>query len=345
MRQSTDIKKLPKADIHLHAEMQARLERLIARRAGRMPHDWDSQVERAGQLPEGMDRFDLLLGAKSGLGREFEPDQIETLNHDANFVAWLTDAMLDAAEEGTILFEMRFGFGWSLRPGFMSRFREAETAARARHPTFHAEAIITGLWPERVGATEMFEACLRMRDEGLAGIDFIPEPYEREARWTEAYVWAERAAGAGLGVSSHAGELSSANIAGALGAPGITRLGHAVHATDTPDLLQSVVDAGVTVECCLTSNVVLGAVPDLDSHPVRNLVDAGVPVTLNSDDPVRMGTSIGREYELAQGLGFLEQDLLTFTRNTIVASFTTEERKRELLDTLKVASPHAGGPA
>ena len=267
------------------------------------------------------------------------------LNHDANFVAWLTDAMLDAAEEGTILFEMRFGFGWSLRPGFMARFREAETAARAPHPTFHAEAIITSVWPERAGGAEMFETCLHMRDEGLAGIDFIPEPYDREADWTEAYVWAERAADVGLGINAHAGELSSANIAGALGAPGITRLGHAVHATETPDLLQSVVDAGVTVECCLTSNVVLGAVPDLDAHPIRAFVDAGVPVTLNSDDPVRMGTTIGREYELARGLGFTDEDLVSFTRNAIVASFTTEERKRELLDTLKVASPYAGDPA
>ncbi len=339
MTAATQLEAIPKADIHLHAETQARLERLIARRAGRTPHDWNARVERARELPEGTGRFDLLLVAKHGLGPEFDPDQIESLNDEANFVAWLTDAMLDAAEDGAILIEVRFGMGYVTQPWLIARFREAEAAARAQYPAFHAEAIITGVWPEREGGAEMFEACLRMRDEGLAGIDFIPEPYEREAHWTEAYVWAERAVEVGLGVSSHSGELTSANIAGALGAPGITRLGHAVHATETPDLLQSVVDAGVTVECCLTSNVVLGAVPDLESHPIRALVDAGVPVTLNSDDPVRMGTSIGREYELAQGLGFLEQDLLTFTRNAIVASFTTEERRNALLGALPTAKP------
>lgn len=100
----------------------------------------------------------------------------------------------------------------------------------------------------------------------------------------------------------------------------------------------------MTVECCLTSNVVLGAVPDLEAHPIRALVEAGVPVTLNSDDPVRMGTSIGREYELAHGLGFSDADLLSFTRNAVVASFTTEERKKVLLEALEVLSPQGVGP-
>ena len=93
-------------------------------------------------------------------------------------------------------------------------------------------------------------------------------------------------------------------------------------------------DAGVTVECCLTSNMVLGAVPDLDVHPIHALVDAGVPVTLNSDNPMRMGTSIGREYELARGLGFSEGDLVSFTRNAVAASFTTEARRTKLLEDL-----------
>lgn len=233
MSQSADVKKLPKADIHLHAETQARLERLVARQSGRSPHNWASRVKRVRELPEGMDRFDLLLTEKSVLDPEFEPDQIEDLDDDANFVAWLADAMLDAAEEGTVLFEMRFGFGWSLRPGFMSRFQEAEAAARARHPGFHAETIITGVWPERPGAEQMFEACHRLKDEGLAGIDFIPEPYDRDANWLSVHDWAAQAASAGLGINAHAGELSSANIAAALRVPGLTRIGHGVHAADT----------------------------------------------------------------------------------------------------------------
>lgn len=325
---------IPKADIHLHAETRARLDRLLAPRSGLKPHDWRLWAERVSELEPGPARFEALAVARHGLGPELDPDQFEVLNDDANFVVWLTGAMLDAAHDGEVLIEVRFGAGYSLRSGFMSRFREAEAAARAHHPTFHAEAIITGLWPERTDGAQMFEACLWAHHEGLAGIDFIPEPYAQEADWSEAYVWAERAAEAGLGVSAHAGEFSSANIAAALRVPGITRLGHAVHATDAPDLLQAVMDAGVTVECCLTSNMVLGAVPDLDVHPIHALVDAGVPVTLNSDNPMRMGTSIGREYELARGLGFSEGDLVSFTRNAVAASFTTEARRTKLLEDL-----------
>ncbi len=141
---------------------------------------------------------------------------------------------------------------------------------------------------------------------GLAGIDFIPTPYEREAKreqWDETYSWAERAASARLGITVHAGEFSPANILKALGVPGVSRIGHAVHAASDSVLLDEMVKAQVTVECCLTSNVVLGAVPSLKSHPMRTFIDAGIPVTLNSDDPVSFCTSIGAEYGLAAGLG------------------------------------------
>ena len=85
------------------------------------------------------------------------------------------------------------------------------------------------------------------------------------------------------------------------------------------------------MECCLTSNVVLGAIPSLEEHPIRTFVDAAIPVTLSSDDPVSLHTTIGREYHLAAGLGFDAPDLLGFTRNGITSSFTSAERKTSLL--------------
>ena len=159
---------------------------------------------------------------------------------------------------------------------------------------------------------------------------------------TEIYPLAEQAAEAGLGVTVHAGEFSTANIEAALGAPGITRIGHGVYAATSPELLQRLADSGVTVECCLTSNVVLGAVPSLEEHPIRKFVDAGVPVTLSSDDPMRLCTTIAGEYKQAAALGFDDSDLLSFTRNGILASFTTDERKSALLGTLETAVSQAG---
>ena len=68
-------------------------------------------------------------------------------------------------------------------------------------------------------------------------------------------------------------------------------------------------------------------------------------MTLNSDNPVRMCTGIGREYEQAASLGFGPKDLLSFTRQGVVASFTSEERKAELLGTLQQYENAVGATA
>ena len=95
--------------------------------------------------------------------------------------------------------------------------------------------------------------------------------------------------------------------------------------------MKQIADSGVTVECCLSSNLVLGAVSSLDDHPIHAFVREGVPVTLGTDDPVRLCTSIGREYEQATALGFVIDDLMAFTRQGISSSFTSEEKKSALL--------------
>ena len=123
-------------------------------------------------------------------------------------------------------------------------------------------------------------------------------------------------------------------------------MGHGIHAAFNAELLDALGEAGVTVECCLTSNIVLGAVASLEDHPIRTLVDASIPVTLASDDPVALGTSLGTEYELAARLGFSASDLLAFTRNGISASFTSDERKERLLSGVAERSSAVtrGGP-
>lgn len=142
--------------------------------------------------------------------------------------------------------------------------------------------------------------------------------------------WAERAA-AGLGITVHVGEFSPANLAAALRLPGLGRLGHAVHAAHDPRLLDRLAGTGATVECSLSSNVVLGAVPSYEEHPIRRFVAHGIPVTLNTDLPLHVGTTIGREYAIAAGLGFSPAELLGFTRNAIRASFAPAARRAGLL--------------
>jgi adenosine deaminase len=160
------------------------------------------------------------------------------------------------------------------------------------------------------------------------------EPYDREFDWERAGRIAARASDAGLGVTTHAGEFSPANIASALAIPGLTRLGHAVHAAHDPRLLDLVARSGVTIECCLTCNVVLGAVRSYEEHPVQRFVAHGIPVALGTDDPVQIGTTIGREYVLAHALGVSPAALLGMTRHAIQAAFTTPERRAAMLAAL-----------
>jgi adenosine deaminase len=131
------------------------------------------------------------------------------------------------------------------------------------------------------------------------------------------------------------GEFATTSIAAALRTPGLRRIGHGTHVADDPQLLDDLARSGVTVECSLTCNVVLGSVPAYEDHPIRQFVRHGIPVTLATDLPVHVCTTIGREYAIASILGFSTDDLLTCTRNAVAASFTTSTRRAALLDDLR----------
>ena len=313
----------------MHAETVARLDRLVARRTDTPAHDWADEMQRLAEVPPGVARLNQAFAA---LSSSLDNERLLPLNDDDEvFVEWLTEALRERADDGAVLVEMRFGAKRGMRPGLISRFREAEDRVRKDYPAFHAEALVTGLWPARPGMLEAFEDSLRAAEEGLAGIDFIHLPYDREVDWTEAYEWASRARDAGLGITAHLGEFSPANVEAGLRLPGISRLGHAVYAGTNPALLDQMLEVGVTVECCLTSNVVLGAVASLGEHPIAEMARAGVPVTIATDNPVRSRTSIKREYDLAASLGFETDELLQMTRQAVAASFTSDERRARML--------------
>ncbi len=313
----------PKVDLHLHAESVARIDRLVAEREGRRPYDWEAWHRRLIEFPSGTARLERMNG-------ELDVDRFGAMDTDSEmFLARVEAALEGAAVSGAVLAEVRFGMETVLRPRFMELFREAEGRVRSIHPRFYGEALIS-LWPSRTGADEVFEACLREAEHGLAGIDFLPVPYVEEADWTVAHGWASAFRDAGLGITAHAGEFSPANISSALGTPGLTRIGHGIHGLDRPDLVETMVASGVVLECCVTSNVLLGAVPSLDDHPLRRLAAAGILVTLNTDCPVRFSTDLAVEYRAGMDLGFSDDELRELTKVAVGASFTSEDRKRKI---------------
>ena len=330
-----DVAALPKADLHLHQELFPRLERLIARRDGRAPYDWRAWARRVlDEVPAGPERLAAIYRPDEALGVDRSLDRDPEL-----FVARVEDILAEAADDGAIYVEVRFGADRLVAlPDFMALLREAERRVRTRHPRFFAEALghlQVRDDAERLRAEEQkLAACLRAARVGLGGIDLLVNPYDAtddSALWGVAYGWAERAAAEGLGVTVHVGEFGTASVAAALRTPGLRRIGHGTHVADAPRLLELLLRSGVTVECSLTCNVVLGSAASYQAHPIRRFVAAGVPVTLNTDLPVHACTTIGREYAVAAALGCSPRDLLAFTRNAIAAAFTTEERRAALL--------------
>jgi adenosine deaminase len=141
----------------------------------------------------------------------------------------------------------------------------------------------------------------------------------------------EIAAGAGLGCTIHAGEWAGADsVRAALSLP-ITRIAHGVRAIEDTDLVYELEARGTVLECCPTSNVVLGVYPSYEEHPLPALRAAGVRVTLGSDDPPYFGATIAGEYDVsASRLGFSEDDLRDVTATAIDAAFCDDDLKATL---------------
>jgi adenosine deaminase len=140
------------------------------------------------------------------------------------------------------------------------------------------------------------------------------------------------AAASGLGCTVHAGEHAGAeSVRAALALP-VTRISHGVRAVEDPELVAELAERGLILEVCPTSNVATGVVASYEDHPLGALRDAGVRVTLGSDDPPYFGCSIGSEYAVArERLGVEEGELLDITRTAVEGSFADDGLKRALL--------------
>lgn len=145
-----------------------------------------------------------------------------------------------------------------------------------------------------------------------------------------------RAAELGLGRTAHAGESSGPEgVRDALDHLGLDRVDHGVRAIEDPALVQRLAAERVTLNACPTSNVVTGLYASRAAHPLGRLIEAGVPVTVNSDDPMAMEISLNEELACtAAQLGWGVRELIEATETAIDAAFCEAVRKQELRDAL-----------
>jgi len=137
---------------------------------------------------------------------------------------------------------------------------------------------------------------------------------------------------AGLHLTAHAGEtVGPEGIWSALNI-GSERIGHALSALDDRELMDVLAERQIPLEICISSNLRTGCCSSLERHPVKQYFDAGLMVTLNSDDPAMFGSDLEGEYMLAhREFGFTEEHLRELAANSVEASFLSPKRKVELL--------------
>jgi hypothetical protein len=182
---------LPKADLHLHQEAHRCLDRIFARREGRPPFDWSAWRRQVREtVPAGPERL-RLIGSVKPVPLDDEDDEL--------FVARLAELLEYEGAAGAHYVEIRGDGRTVCRDRFMELFRQAERQAQTTYPHLRAEALAIVVMNLPTGEVESIaDGCLRARSQGLAGVDFLYQPYLTDADWTPIYRLAERFAEAGL---------------------------------------------------------------------------------------------------------------------------------------------------
>jgi aminodeoxyfutalosine deaminase len=166
---------------------------------------------------------------------------------------------------------------------------------------------------------------LRHRPDGTVGFGLGgPEIGVGRAQFTGPFTAAREA---GLHSLPHAGETTGpATVWSALHDLGAERIGHGIHAVTDPRLLDHLAEHRIALEVCPTSNLRTGAVPTMAAHPLARLVQWGVPVTLNTDDPGMFGCDLVGEYRVAhEQFGMTPAELVLLARACVDAAYCSPE--------------------
>ncbi len=179
-------------------------------------------------------------------------------------------------------------------------------------------------------AEETLRICLDERPDGLVSFGLggpeigVPRPQFKP--------YFDRARAVGLHSVPHAGETTGPQtVWDALRELGAERIGHGISAAEDPRLLAHLAERQIPLEVCPTSNVRTRAVARIEEHPLPRLIDAGVLVTINSDDPPMFGTTLNDEYAVAADLlDANPAQVANLARNAVTASFLDEAAKRRI---------------
>lgn len=320
------VRGLPKAELHVHIEGTLEPELMFAlaeRNQVGLPYASMADVREAYQFADLQSFLDIYYQGAAVLVTEQDFSEL--------MAAYLDRAHGDGVRHAEIFFDPQThterGIGFPL---FMEGFAAAQRRAKDRH-----------------GLTSSLIMCFLRHLGGEAALETLraAEPYldrlvgvglDSTELGNPPESFAEAFAAArdhGLRAVAHAGEEGPpAYITGALDVLQAERIDHGVRADEDEGLVEFLVRHSVPLTMCPLSNVRLGVFEDLSDHNLKRLLDRGVHVTVNSDDPAYFGGYVGDNYlAIAAALDLSRSDLARLARNSLEAAFFCETRRNQLL--------------
>jgi len=327
------IRALPKVELHVHLEGAIPLPALweLLGKYGRPPDLADLDDLQQRFTYKDFPHFIETWIWKNGFLREYD---------DFTFIA--SEVAADLAGQNVVYAEAFYSPGdfeyHGLQPQRLTEAVRRGLSAHADRITVNLVAdLIRDFGPEK--GLRWLREIDGVKHLGVLGIgiggseqSFPPEPYEavyREAR--------ER----GFRTSAHAGEAAGPeSVWGAVRTLAVDRIGHGTRAVEDPALVALLVERRIPLEMCPISNVRTGVVAALPAHPIRALFDAGVLVTVNTDDPKMFNTTLQDEYEaLATDQQFTWPELRALNDNAVAAAWCGDDDKRQLAARIRADTP------
>jgi len=324
------LRRIPKAELHCHLDGSVRpstmLELARDQRVAMPEDDPDAlrdymRVDDARNLEDYLARFGHTLSVMQ------TDEAMERIAYE------LAE---DCAKEGVRYLEARYAPILNVE-GDLSLVQAVEAPLRGlrraeREYGITARVIICAIRNMSPATSlDLARLAVDFKGDGVVGFDLAGgEAGNPASRHAAAFAHATEH---GLPCTCHAGEGDGASsVADAIHNCHAHRIGHGTRLIEDPALLAEARDRGIAIECCLTSNLQTHAVRSLDEHPLRRYFEAGLQVSINTDNRLMSGTDLVQEYGLAaKHLGFTFDELLQVARIGFTNAFLPEGERRALI--------------
>lgn len=321
---------IPKTEIHCHLEGAIRTQTII-----------DTATEYGLQLPayeaDGLDTHVKVYDQMRDLEAVLEafaifqnsiasPEVVER-------IAW--ELFEDAAKQNIKLFEVRFSPDWAFHghkldwDACLDGLLRAQERAEKEFDMAIGYIAITSRSMGPASCVKTVDWAIRHRDH-ILGIDLADS--ERDFPLREFIAPVKKAKDAGLKLTIHTGEDTPASfVKETIELTDPDRIGHGIHAIEDIQVVELIKRREITLEVNPWSNYLTNSVRTIEEHPLKQLFDLGVKVTINSDDPEVLETNMNNEYRIAHEiLGMSMDDIASCNRYAYEASFIPEETKKRI---------------